>query len=87
MTFGDALGIYGSRLEAKVELKPSAKLYRQKCIEALSQVLARPARIGRSQSLGARVYELGGAVRREILGLGLQQHRRHVAPCSGYFDC
>ncbi|MGA2542529.1 MAG: site-specific integrase [Verrucomicrobiota bacterium] len=35
MTFGDALGIYGSRLEAKVELKPSAKLYRQKCIEAL----------------------------------------------------
>jgi integrase len=35
MTFGDALGIYASRLEAKVELKPSAKLYRQKCIEAL----------------------------------------------------
>ncbi len=35
MTFGDALAIYAARLEAKVELKPSAKLYRQKCIEAL----------------------------------------------------
>jgi integrase len=35
MTFGDALVIYASRLESKVELKPSAKLYRQKCIEAL----------------------------------------------------
>jgi hypothetical protein len=35
MTFGDALGIYGSRLEGKIELKPSAKLYRQKCMEAL----------------------------------------------------
>jgi integrase len=35
MTFGDALAIYASRLEAKVGLKPSAKLYRQKCIEAL----------------------------------------------------
>jgi hypothetical protein len=35
MTFGDALAIYASRLEAKVELKPSAKLYRQKTIEAL----------------------------------------------------
>ena len=29
MTFGDALAICASRLEAKVELKPSAKLYRQ----------------------------------------------------------
>ncbi|MGD1086852.1 MAG: hypothetical protein ABSA47_19115, partial [Verrucomicrobiota bacterium] len=35
MTFGDALAIYSSRLEAKVELKPNAKLYRQKCIEGL----------------------------------------------------
>jgi integrase len=35
MTFGDALAIYASRLQAKVELKPSAKLYRQKCIGAL----------------------------------------------------
>jgi len=35
MTFRDALAIYADRLEAKVELKPSAKLYRQKCIEAL----------------------------------------------------
>ncbi len=35
MSFGDALAIYAARFEAKVELKPSAKLYRQKCIEAL----------------------------------------------------
>jgi integrase len=35
MTFGDALAIYAARVAAKVELKPSAKLYREKCIEAL----------------------------------------------------
>ena len=35
MTFGDALAIYSGRLEAKVELKASAKLYRRKSIEAL----------------------------------------------------
>ena len=35
MTFGGALEIYQKQLEANVSLKPSAKLYRQKCIEAL----------------------------------------------------
>jgi integrase len=35
MTFGGALEIYQKQLEANIGLKPSAKLYRQKCIEAL----------------------------------------------------
>jgi integrase len=35
MTFGGALEIYQKQLEANVSLKPSAKIYRQKCIEAL----------------------------------------------------
>ena len=35
MTFGGASEIYQKQLEANVSLKPSAKLYRQKCIEAL----------------------------------------------------
>lgn len=35
MTFGDALRIYRNQLEANASLKPSAKLYRRKCIEAL----------------------------------------------------
>ena len=35
MTFGGALEIYHKQLESNVSLKPSAKLYRQKCIEAL----------------------------------------------------
>jgi len=86
MTFGDALGIYGSRLEAKVELKPSAKLYRQKCIEAL--VRSWP---------GLREMDVRKVSERECMNwaarfgakysaLGLQQHRRYVAPCSGYLD-
>lgn len=35
MTFGDALDIYRERLEGNAELKPSAKLYRRKCIARL----------------------------------------------------
>ena len=35
MTFGEALGIYQKQLEANVSLKPSAKIYRPKCVEAL----------------------------------------------------
>jgi integrase len=35
MTFGGALEIYQKQLEANVSLKQSAKIYRQKCIEAL----------------------------------------------------
>jgi integrase len=35
MTFNDALQVYRQRLEANTALKPSAKLYRRKCIEAL----------------------------------------------------
>jgi integrase len=35
MTFGGALEIYQKQVEANVSLKPNAKLYRQKCIEAL----------------------------------------------------
>jgi integrase len=35
MTFGNALELYRSQLEMNASLKPSAKIYRQKCIEAL----------------------------------------------------
>jgi integrase len=35
MTFGEALGIYRERLEGNPAIKPSAKLYRRKCIDAL----------------------------------------------------
>jgi integrase len=35
MTFGGALEIYRQQLEVNASLKPSAKIYRQKCIEAL----------------------------------------------------
>lgn len=35
MTVGDALEIYKKQVEANVSLKPSAKLYREKCVEAL----------------------------------------------------
>lgn len=35
MTFGAALAIYKSQVEGNASLKPSAKLYRRKCIEAL----------------------------------------------------
>ena len=35
MTFGDALAIYQERLTANPALKPAAKIYRQKCIDAL----------------------------------------------------
>jgi integrase len=35
MTFGDALTIYEQRLADNPKLKPGAKLYREKCIEAL----------------------------------------------------
>jgi integrase len=35
MTFGEVLAIYQKQVESNVGLKPSAKLYRQKCIEAL----------------------------------------------------
>ena len=35
MTFGNALGIFQKQLEANVGLKPSAKIYREKCIQAL----------------------------------------------------
>jgi len=35
MTFGDALVIYRQQLQAAQHLKPSAKLYREKCIKAL----------------------------------------------------
>jgi integrase len=35
MTVGDALAVYKSQVEANISLKPSAKLYRRKCVEAL----------------------------------------------------
>ena len=87
MTFGDALAIYAARLEAKVELKPSAKLYRQKCIEALVKSWPGLRELDVRQNLGARVFELGGAVRREILPFSLQQHGWHVTPHFGHFHC
>ena len=35
MTFGEVLATYQKQVESNVGLKPSAKVYRQKCIEAL----------------------------------------------------
>lgn len=35
MTFGNALDLYWKQVEMNASLKPSAKIYRRKCIEAL----------------------------------------------------
>jgi integrase len=98
MTFGDATESYRQQLEANPALKPSAKLYRRKCIDALlkswpglsdidvRKISERDCRrwaASFNQDYSPSVYNNTVGTLRQILDLAVENGARYGNPATG----